>query len=241
MKKLSVILVVAVSCMVMFTGCAVEEENIGGSSDIEVQNSELSEVNSEEETESVQAEADVIMYSADEVMLHIDTLIEQFPYNNPEHIKSLVIAANLDYIAEEDLNTLLSTYGYSIDELAVLYDECILDNAAALNESYKYSQGQVDTLADEDTYEYRITIEASMLNETDAENAKWYDEMLIVRSQGKVDNTEDIIEFRQNIKSVTDSNLSMVERVCYSYAWGVLYNELSYVDYLDNSFVVYNK
>ena len=151
-----------------------------------------------------------------------------------------MIAANLDYIAEEDLNMLLSTYGYSIDELAVLYDECILDNAAALNESYKYSQGQVDTLADEDTYEYRITIEAAILNNTDAENAKWYDEMLIASSKGK-DDVNDIMEFRESVMSVTDNNLSMFERVCYSYAWGILYNELSYVDYLDNPFVVYNK
>ncbi|MBQ7766113.1 MAG: hypothetical protein IJ397_04655 [Lachnospiraceae bacterium] len=240
MKKLVAILVVAVSCIVMFTGCAVEEENIGGSSEVEVENSELSEVNSEEETESVQAEADVIMYSADEVMTHIDTLIGQFPYNNSEHIKALVIAANLDYIAEEDLNTLLSTYGYSIDELAVVYDECILDNAAALQKSVDYSQGDVNTLADVDTYANRITLETAMLNDYDKEIAKWYDDMMVNYSVGSAisDANKDLYHAMQNI----DNNISSAERVMYTYTSGVCTNDITYyIEYLDNPFVNYSK
>lgn len=248
MKKLFVMMLVVVMSIVMLAGCGNNTEDAGTSDVVSEESSESSDVEETDTTDesvntsekSSATEEETVVYSADEVMAHIDTLITQFPYNNPEHIKTLVIAANMDYIAEEDLNTLLSTYGYSIDELAVLYDECILDNAAALNESFKYSQGQVDTLADEDTYEYRITIEAAILNKTDAENAKWYDEMLIARSKGK-DDVNDIMEFRESVMSVTDNNLSMFERVCYSYAWGILYNELSYVDYLDNPFVVYNK
>lgn len=257
MKKILVIMLAVVLCMSVLTGCSSNTGNtdVIGSSDAVEENTESSIENASVGTETDMADTEnataseeeseiteeTVMFSADEVMAHIDTLIAQYTYNNPEHIKALVIAANLDYISEEDLDTILTTYGYAMEELGVLYDECILDNAAALNESYKYSQGQIDTLSEEDTYEYRITIEAAMLNKTDAENVKWYDEMLVVRSQGKVGNTEDIVQFRQLVMSLTDNNLSTFERVCYSYAWGILYNELTYAEYLDNPFTAYNR
>lgn len=250
MKKLLAMMFVVVMSIVMLTGCGSDVDDAGNTESSDVVSEENTE-NSEEEVsdveetdteekefldtseETLEVVEETTMYSADEVMAHIDTLIAQYTYNDPEHIKALVIAANLDYIAEEDLNTILTTYGYSIDELAVVYDDGILDNAAALNESFKYSQGQVDTLAEEDTYEYRITLEVVMLNKIDAENAKWYDEMLVASSRGK-DSVDDLIEFRESVMSVTDNNLSTFERVCYSYTWGILYNELTYVEYLDN-------
>lgn len=261
MKKLLVMMLMVAMSMAMLAGCTSDAENAGGThasdavSNETVENvseeasdvsetdatadttSETTGTSSEEETEAVE---EVVMYSAEEVMTHIDTLITQYQYNNPEHIKALVIAANLDYISEEDLNTILSTYGYTMEELAIVYDECILDNAVALRESFDYRQGNVDTLTEEGTYKYRITLNAVMLNERDAEAARWYDGILYRTAHS--DNTQDdIIKLREIVQSVIGSDISGFERICYSYTWGTLYNELNYTDYLDNPFVAYSK
>ena len=100
-------------------------------------------------------------------MKHIDELTAKYQYNNPEHIKALVIAANLDYISAEDLDIILNTYGYTIEDLAALYDECILDSANALQNSFAWSQGQIDKLTPEQTYEKRITMGDALINEED--------------------------------------------------------------------------
>ena len=193
MKKLLVTMLVVAMSIVLLTGCSDNTGDVETSDVVSEENSESSDVEETDTTdesvntseESSATEEETVVYSADEVMAHIDTLITQFPYNNPEHVKTLVIAANMDYISEEDLNTILSIYGYSIDELAVVYDECILDNAAALQKSFEYSQGQINGLAEEETYAKRITLESAMLNDYDKEIAEWYDEMLISRSCGK--------------------------------------------------------
>lgn len=267
MKKLLVMMLMVAMSMAMLAGCTSDAENANGTDASDAVSSETAEniseeasdvpetdattditsettdTSSEEETEAVE---EVVMYSADEVMAHIDTLIAQYQYNDPEHIKALVIAANLDYISEEDLDTILSTYGYTIEELAVVYDECILDNAVALQESLAYSQGQIDSLSDENTYKNRITLESVMLNEADAEEAKWYDTMLVMRSLGRDDangrnNTDDMIDFSEKVLVVNDNDLNAFERTCYSYTYGILSNELSYIDYLNNPFVAYSK
>ena len=78
------------------------------------------------------ATPEAINYSAEDVMKLVDELIVKYPYNKPEHIKALVIAANLDYISKEDMDILLETYEYSIEDLGKLYDECVLDNGFSL-------------------------------------------------------------------------------------------------------------
>ena len=248
MKKLLVTMLVVAMSIVLLTGCSnntgdaetsdvVSEEN-SESSDVEETDTTDESVNTSEESSATEEET--VVYSADEVIAHIDTLITQFPYNNPEHIKTLVIAANMDYISEEDLNTILSIYGYSIDELAVVYDECILDNAAALQKSVDYSQGDVNTLSDEDTYANRITLEAAMLNDYDKEIAEWYDDMMVNYSVGSAisDANKDFYYTMQNI----DNNISSAERVMYTYTAGVCTNDITYyIEYLDNPFVNYSK
>lgn len=49
-----------------------------------------SEETSVEESETVE---EMVMFSADEVMAHIDTLIAQYIYNDPKHIKALVVGS----------------------------------------------------------------------------------------------------------------------------------------------------
>lgn len=245
MKKLLVTMLVVAMSIVLLTGCSDNTGDAVTSDVVSEENSETSDVEETDTTDesvntsekSSATEEETVVYSADEVMAYIDTLITQFPYNNPEHIKTLVIAANMDYISEEDLYTILSIYGYSIDELAVVYDECILDNAAALQKSLEYSQGQVDGLAEEENYAKRITLESAMLNDYDKEIAEWYDEMLINRSCGN--STSDLYsEFSRNFETV-DPDIGSAERTMYTYTDAVYANIILYTDYLNNSYVYY--
>lgn len=247
MKKVLFSMLMSIMSAALLTGCTSDTETVIGDSVLSETTEEISEetpVVSEEvatsEETSIEEAEEVVMYSADEVMAHIDSLITQYQYNDPEHIKALVIAANLDYISEEDLNTILSTYGYTMEELAVKYDECILDNGEAHQQTFDFRQGNIDTLTDENTYKYRITLNAVMMNETDAENARWYDGILY-QSAHSGTSREDIAKFREYILNINGNELNVAARVCYSYTWGVFYNQLTYIDYLDNPFVVHNK
>ncbi len=76
----------------------------------------------------------------------------------------MVIAANLEFISASDLETILNTYSYTIDEMAVLYEEGILDNNAAFQSSFIVSQGRNDELLPEETFENRIPLNAVIIN-----------------------------------------------------------------------------
>ena len=113
----------------MLTGCSNNTEDAETSDAVSEESSESSDVEETDTTdelvnaseESSEVVEETVMYSADEVMAHIDTLIAQFQYDDPENIKCLVIAANLDYISEEELKIILTTYGYTMEELAQMY------------------------------------------------------------------------------------------------------------------------
>lgn len=177
-------------------------------------------------------------YSAQEVMTFIDELRVRYTNNKPEHIKALVIAANLDYIEAEDLDIILKEYDYEMEDLAVLYDECILDNAASFQISYEYTQGQVETMDWDNIYAERIDLGAVALNDEDEKTAKkMYDNILVHYATGHLSEGE-VAEFRNNLNSCSE-DMSSFERTCYSYTWGVLYNELTYTKYLDNPYINY--
>lgn len=210
----------------------------------EVVSEEVSEVVSEEISEEVSEEIseEVVeeeTYSAQEVMTLVDELTTKYQYNNPEHIKALVIAANLDYITAEDLDIILATYGYTMEDLAVLYDECILDNGAALQASFDYRQGNIDNLSVEETYSERFTISSVALNDLDKENAKWYDQLLFARATGG-NYRDSIAEFHDNIAKIND-DMTNFEEICYSYTYGTFHNDLSYAQYLQNPYINYSK
>ena len=257
MKKILVMLFVMALCIAMLTGCDsntgdtdvidssnVVEENTESSVEDTSMNGETetadgevidsSESISEEESEVVE---EPVMFSADEVMAHIDTLIAEYQYNDPEHIKALVIAANLDYISEEDLNTILTTYDYTMEELGVLYDECILDNGASRKLSTDYSQGNVDSLSIEDKFIHRINLESIMMDLTDKEFVKWYDELLISMSTGD-DTPEQREIFVEQVKNCS-VEMSYNERTMLCYTCGIFTNSLSYTDYLENPYTYY--
>lgn len=246
MKKILVMMLVVVLCMAMLSGCGSNtgDTDVIGSSDTVEENTESSTeadmtdgeavATSEEESEIVE---ETVMFSADEVMAHIDTLITQYTYNNPEHIKALIIAANLDYISEEELDTILTAHGYAMEDLAALYDECILDNGTSLKTSFAYSQGNIDSLSDEEKYENRVTLESAMMNDYDKEIAKWYDTLLIDKSNGySVFENEKM--FIENLEKGVEVS-SSVNVTIYSYTCSVRINKLKYSEYLDNPYVNY--
>ena len=257
MKKILVMLFVMVLCMAMLTGCGSNagDNDVIGSSNVVEENTEDSaedtSMNGETETadsevidssESISEEAseiaeETVMFSAEEVMTHIDTLIAEYQYNDPEHIKALVIAANLDYISEEDLNTILAEYRYTLEELVVLFDECILDNGNANMTSFDYYQGNIDSLSEDKDYANRISISKVMLNDDDANLAQWYDSLLYGAAKANTDNDQ-LGEFLEQIESV-HNNLANSERMMYTYTISVYANEILYNDYLENPYTYY--
>lgn len=253
MKKILVMILAVVLCMSVLTGCGsnIENTEIIGSSDAVEENTESSIENasvgtetdmtdsenitaSEEESEITE---ETVMFSADEVMTHIDTLIAQYTYNDPEHIMALVIAANLDYISEADLDTILTTYGYTMEDLGVLYDECILDNGTSNKISLEYRQGNIEILKPEEKYENRVTLESIMLCDFDKEISLRFDSLLIDDSNGNAP-YERRSELKERIENCNDE-LSYAEMVIYSYSWGIYMRNLSYTDYLDNPYTYY--
>ncbi len=130
MKKLLVMMLVAAMSVTMLAGCAGDAENTDASetvSDVvesEFVSEKTSGIVSEENTENVSEESseEVADYSAESVMTKIDELVANCPYDDPEQIKAAVIGVNLEYISEEDLTTLMDTYGYTLEELKDLFD-----------------------------------------------------------------------------------------------------------------------
>lgn len=253
MKKILAIMLAIVLCMSVLTGCGSNTGNtdVIGSSDAVEENTESSVEDASVGTETDMADSEnataseeeseiteeKVMFSADEVMTHIDTLIAQYTYNDSEHIKALVIAANLDYISEADLDTILTTYGYTMEDLGVLYDECILDNGTSNKISLEYSQGNIEILKPEEKYENRVTLESIMLCDFDKEISLWFDSLLIDDSNGNAP-YERRSELKERIENCNDE-LSYAEMVIYSYSWGIYMRNLSYTDYLDNPYTYY--
>lgn len=250
MKKLLVMMFVVVMSIVMLTGCGsdVEDAGSGETSEIvseeNIENSEA-EVSGVVETDTEENETldvseenseiveEITMYSADEVMAHIDTLIAEYQYNDPEHIKALVIAANLDYIAEEDLNTILATYGYTMDNLSILYEECLMDACISHVDTNTYYYGINNSVSVSQEYGNRITLSAVMLNETDKVIASEVDTNLIGSAHNDADCTTEVINFFNTIPNNT------AEKVMNAFAYTVYTGESSkynpYNDYLNSN------
>ncbi len=254
MKKILVMLFVMALCIAMLTGCDSNtgDTDVIGSSDVVAENTESSaedtsmngetgtadgevidssESISEEESEGVE---ETVMFSADEVMAHIDALIAEYTYNDPEHIKCLVIAANLDYISEEDLNTILAEYGYTMEELAALYigeggPMYSVTISYARTQKY-YSSGGDSGLDESERYENRITLESIMLNDADKEFAKKMDDYFIASSVlDRVESNASIVA--NSYDAVTSGEKVVVSYVKFIFGYDREYNP--YNDYLN--------
>lgn len=220
-----VALVVIVACLVACNSTGVAEpaasETALSEQVSEVASEEMSSEEVSEEASSEEVVGDTADYSADVIMKLVDELVVKYPYNNPEHIKALVIAANLEYIAAEDLDMLLTVYGYSMDDLAALYDEFLVSNSDALDKSVMRSQGQLDELLPEETYENRIRMQDVMIDPTTAEFCVEYDEMLINRSNGvTIEETQQkVCDFIDNLPA--DGKILNFDNFVYGYTLGM--------------------
>lgn len=193
MSKRSLVAVIMMLCMSLslLVGCSKEEavndevssESSSVTEDVNSETNESEEVSEVESEEVVEEE----FYSAQDVMALIDELTGKYQYNDPEHIKALVIAANLDYIKAEELDTILATYGYTMEELSDLYNECANDNALSMGDTIKYYSGEVDSVSPEREYDNRIALADVMLNESDKQFAATFDETSRLASHYDVD------------------------------------------------------
>lgn len=235
MKKIGMIMLVILMSMAVLTGCTSETENVESdevSETVSENSSEISEdiLPEEVEEESAEEMAEEVDYSAEAVMALCDELTAKYQYNDPEHIKALVIAANLDYITAEDLDTILNTYGYTMDELATLYDECANDNALSMGDTIKYYSGEVDSVSPEREYANRIALSDVMLNESDKEFAVSFDEDSRLAAQ--FNNDADM-----RLAEMTNSEYSTSgEQVVVNFAYACFYGPT-----MENPYATYQK
>lgn len=171
MRKLLVIMLVVSLSAVMLTGCTNSAENVEdtGSEQIVTEEesqvvTEESEVASEEISEESSEEvAEVTVdYSAESVMAKIDEIITACPYDDSEQIKAAVIGVNLEYISDEDLTTLMDTYGYTLEELKDLFDAYMEQYFHHMWLTHRYNIGAgevIDTMdLEKDLLKYRANI-----------------------------------------------------------------------------------
>lgn len=174
MKKLVIIMATFIMSMAMLVGCtggtedaeaAGSQEPVSTEAEAEVNSEEESEVVSEDISEEVSEEVseeaeEAVDYSAEAVMALVDDLIAKYPNENPECIKSVVIGANIDYITEDDLNTILTAYGYTLEDLNVLFGEYIGDLRSCFTLTFGYHQGgdEPEVLFDDRMPLYEVTL-----------------------------------------------------------------------------------
>ena len=174
---------------------------------------EISEVVSEETTEIV----DETDYSAEAVMALVDSLTETYKYDDPEHIKAAVIAANLDYITAEDLDTLLNTYGYSMETINEAYIGFLTEHANDFHSTHDYYNGEVETpVSAERDYQNNMNLSDIMLNKDDKIFAEQVDDLMGQFSLANGDN--EVMIMTMNME--TDNNAqnlctSYIKEVCY--------------------------
>ncbi|MBQ7832444.1 MAG: hypothetical protein IJ336_02575 [Lachnospiraceae bacterium] len=231
MKKniLSCILVMSFMA-IMFVGCgnedAVKEEESSSEnssvSEESVISEEVSEENSETVSEEINEEAVGVDYSADTVMALCDELAEKYVYDDPEYIKSLVIAGNLDYITEEDLNIILTTWGYTMEDLAAIYEEGIESSITAYFKWRERKSGSSAYTKYEIEWDYakRVMFEQVMLNPEDKELACQFDESIL--------GNKGIPDFVW--EEPTTSGETLISAVGYTFGYGVM--ETPYTEYV---------
>ena len=180
MSKRSLVAIILMMCMSLslLVGCGGDEvvnEEVSSevSSVTEDVNSEVNvseevsasgseeneEAVSEEESSEVIEEVD---YSADAVMGLIDELIAKYPDENADYIKALVIAMNLDYMSREDVEAVMSTYGYSFEQLNENFVAALEVKRDAFELRGAYMTGNVDEY--EIRYEDGIMVYECCLN-----------------------------------------------------------------------------
>lgn len=240
MKKLFVMMLIVVMSIVILAGCSNNTEDAETSDVVSEESSESSDVKETDTTdesvnaseESFEAVEETVMYSAEEVMAHIDTLIAQYTYNDPEHIKCMVIAANLDYIEAEELEIILTTYGYTMEDLAQMYlgEEGPLYCAFySYWDTRDYHLSAIDSLDESEIYGNQITLESVMLNEADKAFAKKIDDDFIKSSV--LDGDESVVRGLEGYEGTTSGEKLVVSYISFIFDYDCEYNP--YNDYIN--------
>ncbi|MBQ7765242.1 MAG: hypothetical protein IJ397_00190 [Lachnospiraceae bacterium] len=214
-KVLNAILLMSLMA-IMFVGCsnkdAVKEEEVSSETASVAEESinleEVGEENSEALSEEIGEETVEVDYSANTIIALCDELAEKYVYDDPEYIKSLVIAANLDYITEEDLITILTTWGYTMEDLAVIYEEGIESTADAYAITNWHMEGSAIEFNDEVNYANRVLFQDVTLNIEDRLLAIQFDEYAIASNGDKFGefwSEEPKTSFEALLSSVSDT------------------------------------
>ncbi len=195
MKKICALIAIMAMSMAVLTGCAGETEDVDNGvaseavsesmsdTDDVIASEEVEEESAQETSEEIVEEVD---YSADTVMALCDELSQKYQYDDPEYIKSLVIAANLDYITDENLEIILSTYGYTMEDLAVIYEQGMISSAEAYLTTDTHMSGSTIEFNDEVDYANRVLFQDVMLNPTDKQLAAQFDEYAVANDNGEI-------------------------------------------------------
>lgn len=173
MKKLAVIMFVAMMAFVMLTGCGggkeseeISEVSSESSSDMvsETVSEEVSETVSETTTEEISEEAseEEVDYSADAVIALVDTLIAKYSDENQDYIKALVIAMNMEYMSDADFETVMTTYGYTMEQLNENFVGVLDMKYECYHQRELYLDGAIDEYVNR--YEDSIMISETCLN-----------------------------------------------------------------------------
>ncbi len=108
-----------------------------------------------------------IVCQAIDILTLADVLAEKYQYDNPKHIQAMIIAANLDYISEEELSVVLATYHYTMEELGRLLYDAIDSIFYACYNTQQYYEGNRLNLSEKELFDNRIHIEDIMLDVND--------------------------------------------------------------------------
>ncbi|MBQ7971979.1 MAG: hypothetical protein IJ291_00795 [Lachnospiraceae bacterium] len=224
MNKIGLMILMLSVSAVVLTGCGNEDVTETNAETTEIASEEPTEVVSEnvsaEPTEEITEAVDETDYSAEAVMALVDSLIETYQYDDPEHIKAAVIAANLDYISEEDLETLLSTYGYTVESINEVYIGFLTDHTNDFHDTHDYYNGEVEVpVSAEHDYQYRVKLSSLMMNDSDKEYAEKVDKLMDESSRFAVLG-KDVDEL------VTGEIKNNSENFCVSYVYELYYHTL---------------
>lgn len=191
MKKLVVIMFTIVMSVATLIGCTNGAENVDNNGTSEVESSQpeseviSDETVSEEDSVELSEEADETDYSAEAVMSLAEDLVEKYPEENADYVRALVIAMNIDHMESADVETVMTTYGYTFEQL----NENFVAILEVKNELYqareRYMVGDFDTY---EPYEDYILLNECCLNTDESIDYKEFEDML---SFGSLDETRE--------------------------------------------------
>ena len=191
MKKLVVIILAIVMSVAMLIGCTNEAESADNNSTSEVESSQeeskviSEEIVSEEDSVEVSEEVDETDYSGESVMSLADDLIAKYPEENADYIRALVIAMNIDHMESADVETVMTTYGYTFEQLNENFVAILEIKNELCQTRERYMVGDVDTY---EPYEDHILLNECCLNPDESIDYEEFENML---SFGSLDETRD--------------------------------------------------